>query len=828
MTQAPALCSETVSTSSATLSFAAILNRVWSRVLAGALERGPTAIAVVSIGWSLDGLAVQATSAARAGLCIGTLVAAAMWWRQLASNVAGRCVVSLLALILCLAAMDPWLGTLPAIALSIARFRHAGGWNKPSAHAITLALSLYSMVVLVESTGLLWQEFSRLSWWLTSFVTTVFESPTSQRGYAAADLPSVIFALVVCLSHFVVGRPQVASFVRNTLILIIGLALALAFQQHLLPLLLAGAIAGLTSWPAAPLNKQRSSRPWIPYVLFALASLGLAGYAAGKHSTQVAADRTMGIFETGMHSFTYPGRDELFRVINEANFAALPKVLTASGWTVRTVPGVVTAADLQGISVLTVINLDTALTDGSKQAIEDYVRGGGRLLVLGDHTDIGGIMRPLNDLLSFTDIRFNFDSAIPFDQPTWRWRGCLRGSWHAAMFGRDNHKLGVSVGASLSVGAHARVIAIGDEAFSDIGNPNYGISRLGNMRYDIEEQYGGLPLVAQQRVGNGVVEVWGDTTGFQSTMVTSTFASRIRAINDLVERTPWPVSRIPWVGGMFALIAVGWLVARPIPTHIGFATAIALVLSTGVVRALAVSDKPEIRDASSLVVFDVSHAPESPALVQRSWIDGLSDLSLRCGRVLICHGDIEAMVASRPFAIVISEPAQSYSLQECDRLVEYVEAGGRLFVACGPKGNQRLKGLFERTRLRIDGRTFGSTHRARLVHPDASRVQSPESVVQHKPTQAIDAEPPETFVPYDAEVGFADGHPIVFEAGSNTETLVECWGQPMVIRQVIGRGQLILCGDPRFVTNQVVQHGQDAAKSLEPRNASFLAEFLFD
>jgi hypothetical protein len=163
------------------------------------------------------------------------------------------------------------------------------------------------------------------------------------------------------------------------------------------------------------------------------------------------------------------------------------------------IPEEFTSRDLRSCGVVIVINPTKEFSNEQQTLLRRYVCGGGALLVLGDHTDIGGIMEPLNQLLHFTSIRFKFDSAIPMDSE-WQWRGCLRGLLHPDFVGRNNHLLGISVGASLDCGMRSRVLVVGDYAWSDIGRPWFGVSRLGDMAYNKGEPFGGLVLVAEERL----------------------------------------------------------------------------------------------------------------------------------------------------------------------------------------------------------------------------------------------------------------------------------------------------------------------------------------
>ena len=92
---------------------------------------------------------------------------------------------------------------------------------------------------------------------------------------------------------------------------------------------------------------------------------------------------------------------------------------------------------------------------------------GGSLLVLGDHTDVFGLMRGFNTLLGPLGIRFRFDSAYKARET---WRGC-----QAAAPDLDRMGMGRREPRSRrrrfawSSADHARPLLVGRYAFSDAG-----------------------------------------------------------------------------------------------------------------------------------------------------------------------------------------------------------------------------------------------------------------------------------------------------------------------------------------------------------------------
>jgi len=196
-------------------------------------------------------------------------------------------------------------------------------------------------------------------------------------------------------------------------------------------------------------------------------------------------------------------------------FGMLPEYLNESGYSVRLYNGTVTEDTLKDVDIFVVINLNKSFSHNEHEAIWKFVEDGGSLLVLGDHTDIAGIMHPLNDLLSPVSIRFRFDSGIPVGS---RWSGCIEILNHPLGNGiKNEYQIEISVGATLNVSGDAFPIIIGKYGFSDYGNYlNSEMANLGDYVNNPGEQLGDVILAAGAFYGKGKVLVFGDTSSFQN------------------------------------------------------------------------------------------------------------------------------------------------------------------------------------------------------------------------------------------------------------------------------------------------------------------------
>ena len=339
----------------------------------------------------------------------------------------------------------------------------------------------------------------------------------------------------------------------------------------------------------------------------------MAAYCLG--SAFSPASRTIGIVEGGLKTLQLPSAPQKVEA-EDAVFGGLKLLLPLYGWQDRILPATFDASSLEDIGTLCIINPTRNLSAAQQKAVETFIRNGGSLLALGDHTDIGGIRGPLNSLLAFTSIRFNYDSAIPLDQ-NWKWINSLRAAPHPAFGRRDNSTLGILIGASLTCGRSARVLVVGDRSFSDSGRPWYGVSHLGNMSYDPGERLGGLPLVAEERVGRGLVQVWGDTSGFQDTSLTETHTFLAALFRNLQNYRPWPVKRIYLALGYLIAALLGILLLSRHPGAL-FASALigALLFTVWTNHGIDQSPWPDLHGQAA--VLDNSHLPQYPQTTPES------------------------------------------------------------------------------------------------------------------------------------------------------------------------------------------------------------------
>jgi len=266
-------------------------------------------------------------------------------------------------------------------------------------------------------------------------------------------------------------------------------------------------------------------------------ALSVPALVRGRSAANLTEAPVVKIFDP-VGSLTAAPNDENFGFLLSGMFSKLPVYLSLLGYSVdRWDPA---QGDLDGTDVLVLINLPEAFSGQEKERILDFVRVGGSLLCLGDHVAGDQIAGPFNDLLEPTGIRFNRDSACSFC-------GWLPGllQQHPAIYA-DSDPWGDSVdaaaigtGASLALTGGACPVFIGREGFSDASNPeNKAGGELGDLVYRYGEDIGDLVLAAEDRLGEGSVVVFGDTSSFQNGTLAFSYNMVARTFRYLADCEP--------------------------------------------------------------------------------------------------------------------------------------------------------------------------------------------------------------------------------------------------------------------------------------------------
>ena len=452
-----------------------------------------------------------------------------------------------------------------------------------------------------------------------------------------------------------------------------------------------------------------------------------------------------------------------------ASLATLPALVAAHGFACTLHDTTIDAALLERHDVLVVMNPTRNYSPAEHAAIWEFVRRGGGLLVLGDHTNIQETMEPVNTLLAPCGVRIEFDSAIPLVE-RWSWFNCMRIHPHPVTRGlEDESQIKLSVGASLHLPPAALPLLSGREAFSDPGNwLNVTGAYLGNMRPDPGEPRGDLPLAAACTVGRGRVIVFGDTSPFQRTAVTHSHRLVLRVLTYLAGRRAGTAPFGVRAAGSVLLVAGAVLLAHPaaLPA-LAVAAAVSGAWLAGVDRVAIVEPPPGPR-RGEVAWIDLAHGNRVDRHAGRDdGIGGFVDHLWRQKYVPLAmhHMDLDELTQGRVFATVA--PAFAFTSEERRALRRFVESGGLLVVATGYEERRGAESLLADFGYAIGRTPIGAAHQS-VTHLEGERALMHESWPVERP----------------------EGH---------GEVWVESWGFPLVVHERIGAGSLLVIGDSRFL-----------------------------
>ncbi len=442
-------------------------------------------------------------------------------------------------------------------------------------------------------------------------------------------------------------------------------------------------------------------------------------------------------------------------------------------------------ADLVDTQILVLINSPKVWKDAERRVVLDFVAKGGSLLVLGDHTDVFGLMRGFNTLLGPLGIKFRFDSAYKARES---WRGCQAAAPDAVAWGWDDENPGVAVGASLELSGHARPLLVGRYAFSDAGiRENVMGSFLGNYHFDPGERLGDVVLVATTTYGRGRIVVWGDTSAFQgglSSNYRKVVGPMMAWLSRPVAWTERPAVRLAAAIGLLAVLLWCWIVAATAKQFA--AISVSLLLGMLVPWALSLPNlnaRPHVdRDA---FLIDRSHMEATGHYEARvNPIGPLYTNLFRSGFRVLDMDDWDPAAIRRARGIGFVAPQKSFTSREVEELLRAEKNGAVIILTTAQPDSAGSLPLLEAHRLALVPRPMGAVTSAEPMASRREREQQPR-FLDAWPIVAADVGDPAKLP--DVEVIYRQGDDVV------------------ALFRRMGKGGLLLISDTRFFSDMNVE-----------------------
>lgn len=461
---------------------------------------------------------------------------------------------------------------------------------------------------------------------------------------------------------------------------------------------------------------------------------------------------------------------------------------------------------LQDADVFITANLNEPFSAEDIEAIKSFVKAGGGLLFLGEHTnmmaspvDFQAGRHYLNDVLTDMGITVKIDTA---EWTKEHWQTSTIFLPHPVVRGLHPNDIRTgSVGASLEVTGSAEPVIVGRYAFSDDPNP-LEPGFLGNRELDQGELLGEIILAAANTYGKGRVLVFGDTSFGFNEALPGTWRLMENSLNFLTSTLSTPQS-VEWVALLFFLVSVGLVF------YYGYTTFDASILYATVIVALlisssiaAVMDTPQIK-TDAIAWIDVGH---NNLFNTRGYkdnsVDGLCKNFMRNKYIPLYLEDTSQLQEGS--ILVIIAPTKGYSSGEINQIKSFVDKGGLLIMSVGAMEKNAAKRLLNAFEMDIGEIPLGPVPWIIETHGRVPEISE------------------EDLDKYWHEPKFMEVYPVGGSEPYKTYASLTYLGQTynLIIAKQFGKGMVVLIGDSRYLLNENFEYSLDPARLGKPTFAA--------
>ncbi len=475
-------------------------------------------------------------------------------------------------------------------------------------------------------------------------------------------------------------------------------------------------------------------------------------------------------------------------------FGVLPYYLKKRGYETKTVNGALTEDMLKNTGIIAVFNPVRYFSEEEKQHIYKFIRNGGGLLVAGDHTDVTGVMKPINDLLEPFPLRLNFDTALPLISG---WVGGFEKRPHpmtAAV--EEDYETAIWVGASLKISPPAKPVIVGKLGWADTGNYlNVKRAYLGDYRRSGNEQLGDVVLAAETRYGKGKVLVFGDTSAFQNGALPGSysFADSVFAWLSEGNNRGWGIDSpgLQLMSALLLLAGAAYFLSRQ---PLSALTAVLCILAAHLPMWAAEQSlnpripgfSPDIRHPK-LAYISASHIERfsyfSPA-DNSLW--GISVNLMRNGYIPLIMKDFSAQRLAESDLFISVAPTKSFSWDEIAVLKKFMEKGGKVIWSAGWEEAKASESFLKEFGFSVDAVPLGPAQ-VQVGHGYAKFVEA-WPLINKKINKKTDKNKSGIIL---AEKSFKTG---------NQEQKFA-----IAVYQPVGKGGLVIIGDSEFLHSKNIE-----------------------
>lgn len=435
-----------------------------------------------------------------------------------------------------------------------------------------------------------------------------------------------------------------------------------------------------------------------------------------------ARPRKITFLNRGVVSFTKPNYTRFSRAAG-GMFGFVPEYAGLFGCQGEIIDEIPDPLDPDQILVLT--NLDQPLSPEEFDRVWSFVRAGGGLWVLGDHTFIKNGRNHINDLLAPTHIRLNHDSAQFHPQGWFNSYRIRQGTAFSWLKDPAENRLSILVGCSLELEPPARPLIIGRYGYGDLGPAEKDEERgwLGDFEYQVNERLGDLVLVAGEQIGSGRVLVFGDTSSFFNlTLIRSN--ELLRAVltwfGEPASYAFFSSRSVEWL--TFALLSLALIASvygRTVRAAYGALLAMTLLCFVAYQPAPLRYDRNLTRKRMAIV--DYSQQPyASKHALMRSGLFGLTANFMRHDLMPVIQNDWTRKFLDDAALLFLNAPQRPFSAARRKDVMEFMKRGGIVLMSCGYPHYHNAQSLLDPLGLEVlnipMGRSFDCLAFGQSIH----------------------------------------------------------------------------------------------------------------
>lgn len=481
----------------------------------------------------------------------------------------------------------------------------------------------------------------------------------------------------------------------------------------------------------------------------------------------------------------------------DAGHGRLIDFLKAYGYKVETRSDLLQQDILKKYDILLLIMPSHAYTRQEINNIKKFVKNGGGLMVIGDHTNVDDVMASLNPVLEGFNIGLKFD-IVRVDKGI---KANIKAA-HCPMFQGINpiREVAIGNGASLIVSLPAMpILKVGYGAFSDIGDVKTGPDQayLGNGILDKGEAVGDHILAACSKYGKGRLIVFGDSSYFQNLALYRNYKFSYQCFDWLNRMNSsfgntWLILLV-----FFASLIVVILYGQGILV-IGYGIIPAVIIAQCIAFAVNNHSYPAIdyKKLGVRVLFDLAHYPEHRTYWEDSdnyptSLDSLVHQTLRVGLhpSLKYKGRISANGLKGYDVMVVSSPNIPYTKQEVRDIQQWVYRGGGLLVIDGAREGTAINTMLEPFKIQLEDKPLGTYYCQKDTDGNDFKVPmsfTTQRFIKHPITQGI------------GSIWFMT--PVVVKGGV---PLAYVYDYPTMVYKKYGAGRVVVVGDDLFFANYI-------------------------